>query len=197
MFNRVTIVLILCCLSLFGCKRNAQNYEPKTDTTYASEMTTGRIEDYGCYYAAEGLPQHVFALDLYSDGLQLIDSVYGQDTITLMVGSGTNLYFSDVFLPDSLNTLEGGTYRADTTGAPFTFLPGKTFEGNFTGAYLLRVEQGKLLSHAILPSGSITLSYSGDTINMQFAGKISERQNYSATFSGILKTQKRNERRHL
>ena len=116
-----------------------------------TEYTSAWDERYGVCY--DSIPYAVVALDLYSEGLEL-------DSAHRMQGTGYNLYLSDVFVPDSL--LAAGEYRSDTTAHPFTFLPGRDWEGTPSGMYLLYVEDSQLQSIRVLDSGSVVVR---DTTN--------------------------------
>ena len=81
-----------------------------------------------------------------------------------MNGTGFNLYLSDIFVP--ADTLAPGEYKTITNNqspiTPYTFLPGKDYEGTPTGMYLLYVENGKLQGIQVLDSGSFVMR---DTLN--------------------------------
>lgn len=100
------------------------------------------MEQYGKAY--DSVPHNVFALDLYSDGLSL-------DSTRRIVGTGTNLYISDIFLADSL--LAVGAYHSDTTAATHTFLLGQDFEGTPTGIYLFSVVESANAGVQVVDSG--------------------------------------------
>ncbi len=160
MKDRYIIVLLMAGMAgwivgMTGCS----TYTPQKKATLTSEYTTCYIERYGQAY--DSVPQQVYALDLYSDGLSLSDST------RRIQGTGVNLYLSDLFLPDTL--FQPGTYHSDTTGAPYTFLPGRNFEGSPTGLYLLSVADGQLSSILVLDSGSLSVTLTPDSLyDMQF-----------------------------
>jgi len=168
-------ILMLLCL-LAGCGNSGNR--PAEPSKYDSEVRKAYLQYYGAYYAAEGLPQKVYALDCYSDGLLL-------NKQGVIEGSGTNLYFSDIFVADSLTGLPAGTYTADTTGAPMTFLPGQTYESQISGAYLLLIEEGQLSDYAILTKGTLTVAYEGETAVVHFEGTTSKKKTYTADFRGV------------
>ena len=123
-----------------------------------TEYTSAWEERYGVCY--DSIPYAVVALDLYTDGLTL-------DTAARrMNGTGYNLYLSDIFVPS--DTLTPGTYQSLNIKpstfniTPFSFLPGKDYEGTPTGMYLLYVENGQLQSIQVLDSGSFVMR---DTTN--------------------------------
>ena len=99
-------------------------------------------QDHGhCY---DSVPFSVVSLDLYSEGLTL-------DTNRRMQGSGYNLYLSDIFVPG--DTLASGEYTSlnskHSTLNSYTFLPGRDFDGTPNGAYLLTIDQGKVLNEEL------------------------------------------------
>jgi hypothetical protein len=106
-----------------------------------------------------------------------------------MKGSGYNLYISDIFVPDSL--LTAGTYFADTSAQAFTFLPGRNFDGTPFGIYLLRIEEGKLISIQLLDSGRfVARDTTNNLIDLQFSLYYQNSYNYTTTyethFQGLL-----------
>lgn len=161
---------------LVGCRPHYNT--PSEKSLYASDMRKAYLQYYGTYYAEEGLPQKVYALDCYSEGLRL--NLQGR-----IEGSGTNLYISDLFADPSLEGLPAGTYTSDTTGAPLTFLPGTAYEDQFSGAYLLSIEDGHLMAYTLLPQGTLTVSYEGDTAVLHFEGTTSQKTAYKADYRGV------------
>lgn len=177
-----TKLLFFIFLLLIGCR--PQTNRPD-QATFAKDMHTAYLQYFGAYYAEEGLPQVVCALDCYSDGLKL-------NKKGIMEGSGTNLYISDIFLPaeqasaPGVTMLPEGEYAADTSGNAMTFLPGKTFEGQITGAYLLRIEDDQLVNYTILPTGKLQVSYVGDTVVLHVEAVTAQKQAYTADFRGVM-----------
>ena len=108
----------------------------------------------------------------------------------VMTGTGYNLYLSDIFIAG--NTLEPGTYRSSTSAEPFTFLPGRDYEGTPHGLYLLYVEEDKLQSINVLDSGTMVVR---DTTNnlldlqftLYFRNSYGGRATYKTHFQGELK----------
>ena len=173
---RKYILLLLAVLALSGCRK----YSSSGYRTMPKEYNLAYQEIYGHYY--DSIPYAVVALDLYSEGLEL-------DSAHRMQGTGYNLYLSDIFVPDSL--LEAGTYRSDTSGQAFTFLPGRSFETTPYGMYLLFVEEGKLQSIQVLDSGYMEVC---DTTNAQtdirftlyYKNSYGSRATYKTHFQGPL-----------
>ena len=153
------IVLLLAgLLSLSACK--PVRYIEQT--IFPEKYTLAWEERYGqCY---DSVPYSVVALDLYSDGLTL-------DSVHRMQGTGYNLYLSDIFVAAGSDSLQVGTYTSipqDSLSSftfhlsPFTFLPGRDYEGTPHGIYLLYIENGKLQSIQLFNSGTMVVS---DTTN--------------------------------
>jgi hypothetical protein len=82
------------------------------------------------------------------------------DSAQHIKGTGYNLYLSDIFVPDSL--LATGTYLSDSTGAAFTFLSGRDYDGYPYGTYILKIEEDKITSILLIDSGAIT--YRNDSL---------------------------------
>lgn len=148
------LLYILLPLALLACRR----ITPTTPTTYSATFTSCYLEYYGQAY--DSVPRHVFALDLYSDGVDL-------DSTRIIRGTGNNLYLSDIFLADSLFTeprLPAGTYHSDTSTLSYTFLPGQDFEGTPTGIYLLSIADDAVSSIRVLDSGRFVLTLTPDSL---------------------------------
>ena len=171
----IALILLAACSS-----KNS----PSKPETIASEMTYGKLVYYGQYY--DSIKYHVLALDLYSDGLTL-------DSTDHMVGSGTNLYLSDIFVPLTDTTLADGTYNCSTKPEPMTFYPGKDFEGTPTGTYILQVENAKVSQIILCSDSTFVVSRNGQTTDLLFHLK-SENKSYNIHFKGVLDYE---DRRHL
>ncbi len=170
-------ILFSLALIITSCRPN-NNGQQRSVVVYDTVFNYCIEDLYGAFYGKGGLESNVVSLDLYSDGLTI-----GKQGI--MEGSGTNLYFSDIFLDKKDTVLAAGYYTADTTGKPGTFLPGTRYEGNFTGAYLLRVDDGKLTSYRLLPKGCLTIDMIDDTCLLFFTDSASRRP-YHAHFRSTL-----------
>jgi len=176
--NHLIIALVACLFCIAAC-RPTPGHTPTASSQYDSVMVTAVEEMHGAYYQSGGLEQNVVSLDLYSDGIKLNKKGY-------MTGTGTNLYFSDIFLgqPDSI--LIAGEYTSDTTGVANTFLPGLYYGGNFTGAYLLRVEDGQLTAYALIKEGKMVVECQDDSTFITFEGKLTSGKSYKAQYRGLL-----------
>ena len=176
---RKTLYIFLCaCAIMAGCSPKNGPVKPKT---LDLELTQGSLLYYGQYY--EGLEQDVVALDLYSKGIAF-------ESLGHIVGSGTNLYLSDIFLPKGDSIPHDGFYRCDSTGAENTFLKGVDFEGNPTGTYILEIEESKLSRVILCSDSSFVWKSEGDTVDISF-NLIRNKQPYSAHFRGVLKYEDR------
>lgn len=142
----------------------------------ASDFNRCYIQYHGAYY--DSIAANVLSLDLYSTGLDL-------DSTGYMQGTGTNLYLSDVFVPLTDTVLPAGVYTADTTGSVMTFLPGKDFEGNPTGTYILQVTDSRVSSITLCTDSTMTVAYDRDTLDIQFRLRKTDGRIYTAHYRGI------------
>lgn len=142
----------------------------------ASDFNRCYIQCHGAYY--DSIAANVLSLDLYSAGLDL-------DSTGYMQGTGTNLYLSDVFVPLTDTVLLPGVYTADTTGSVMTFLPGKDFEGNPTGTYILQVTDNKVGSITLCTDSTMTVAYDRDTLDIRFRLRKTDGRIYTAQYRGI------------
>ena len=152
-------------------------------TQHASSVYRGFPQKYNLAYQEiyghcyDSIPYSVVALDLYSEGLEL-------DKDHRMKGTGYNLYLSDIFVPDSL--LEEGSYHSDTTAQPFSFLPGRDYEGTPHGMYLLNIEEGKLQSIQVLDSGSFIYRNDSLLFTLYYHTGYGYKYTYTTHFQGAL-----------
>ena len=177
--KRNNISCLLVSLVLLSCSTTPQ---PQPEPAMPAEFSMALVQEYGPYYQKGGLAQNVVSLDLYSDGLSF-------DSLGLIQGSGTNLYFSDIFLPSESASLQEGIYACDTLASPMTFLPGMNFEGSFTGAYLLYIEDSKLTSILLIEGGEMEVTEKNDSTYIDFRLRYKEnyrQYDYTAHFSGKL-----------
>ena len=162
-----SMVMALC---LVGCNK----YTPSVYKGLPKSYDLAYEEIYGhCY---DSIPYAVVALDLYSEGLEL-------DKNHRIKGTGYNLYLSDIIVPDSL--LETGRYTGATSAEPFTFLPGRDFEGYPHGMYILHIEEDRITNIQVLDSGSFV--YRNDSLLFTLYYRNSYgKATYSPTFCGTL-----------
>lgn len=166
-------LLYIALILLAAC--SSKNTPSKPDAI-ATEMTYGKLVYYGQYY--DSIKYHVLALDLYSDGLTL-------DSTDHMVGNGTNLYLSDIFVPLTDTTLVDGAYNCAKTPGNKTFYPGKDFEGTPTGTYILQVENAKVAQIILCTDSTFIVNRNGQTTDLLFYLK-TEDKSYNIHFKGVL-----------
>lgn len=123
------------------------------------------------------LDQNVFSIDLLSQGL-LFDSVGN------IVGTGYNLYISDIFLPLSDTCLQAGNYQMDTTAAAYTFLPYMNFDGKSTGSYLLDIQNNNLKRIIGFTTGEMQVEYIGEDILLDVTLYTADSTRYHAIYQG-------------
>ena len=170
-------------LGLSSCRKSTSI----TYRTMPKEYVLAWEEIYG--HAYDSVPYPVVALDLYSKGLEL-------DADHRMRGTGYNLYISDIFVPESQGEdtlrLVAGKYHSERTAQPFTFLPGKSWDGQPTGMYVLYVENGKLQTIQMLDSGYIvvkdtTSMFKDIEFTLYYKNSYGSRATYKPHFQGYLR----------
>lgn len=176
--RKLKVLACLLCLLLVACTPN----KPSSYRGLPQQYTTAYEQIYGhCY---DSVPYAVVGLDIYSDGLTL-------DEERRIKGTGYNLCITDIFLPDSL--LEEGTYRSlpyteqgIANPQPFTFLPGRDFEGYPHGMYILNIEEDQVLSIQVLDSGSFVYRNDSLALTLYFRNTYGSRVTYNCYFTGPL-----------
>lgn len=176
--RKLKVLPCLLCLLLSACTPN----KPSSYRGLPQQYTTAYEQIYGhCY---DSVPYAVVGLDIYSDGLTL-------DEERRIKGTGYNLCITDIFVPDSL--LEEGTYRSlpyteqgIADPQPFTFLPGRDFEGYPHGMYILNIEEDKVLSIQVLDSGSFVYRNDSLALTLYFRNTYGSRVTYNCYFTGPL-----------
>lgn len=163
-------LLLLPLFVLPACRYNT----PSERRVFPETYTLAYEEIYGHYYDSTAA---VVALDLYSDGITL-------DENHRIKGTGFNLYLSDIFVPDSL--LVPGTYRTDTTATPFTFLPGRDFEGMPNGIYILDIQEDKVESIQVVDSGAFEYRNDSLLFTLYYRNNGGGVSTYQASFTGTL-----------
>ena len=174
----VTLLTVLTLL--VSCKPSTPTYR----SGMPKEYTQAYEEIYGhCY---DSVPFAVVALDLYSEGVTLNEEHKIQ-------GTGYNLYLSDIFVPDSL--LAPGEYHSihpDSLSSltfnlsPFTFLPGRDFEGMPHGMYLLDIQDDNISRIQLLDSGSFVYRNDSLLFTLYYRNTYGTRSTYNCSFSGAL-----------
>ncbi len=176
--RKLKVLPCLLCLLLLACTPN----KPSSYRGLPQQYTTAYEQIYGhCY---DSVPYAVVGLDIYSDGLTL-------DEERRIKGTGYNLCITDIFVPDSL--LEEGTYRSlpyteqgIADPQPFTFLPGRDFEGYPHGMYILNIEEDQVLSIQVLDSGSFVYRNDSLALTLYFRNTYGSRVTYNCYFTGPL-----------
>ena len=176
--RKLKVLPCLLCLLLVACTPN----KPSSYRGLPQQYTTAYEQIYDhCY---DSVPYAVVGLDIYSDGLTL-------DEERRIKGTGYNLCITDIFVPDSL--LEEGTYRSlpyteqgIADPQPFTFLPGRDFEGYPHGMYILNIEEDKVLSIQVLDSGSMVYRNDSLALTLYFRNTYGSRVTYNCYFTGPL-----------
>lgn len=176
--RKLKVLPCLLCLLLVACTPN----KPSSYRGLPQQYTTAYEQIYGhCY---DAVPYAVVGLDIYSDGLTL-------DEERRIKGTGYNLCITDIFVSDSL--LEEGEYRSlpyteqgIADPQPFTFLPGRDFEGYPHGMYILNIEEDKVLSIQVLDSGSFVYRNDSLALTLYFRNTYGSRVTYNCYFTGPL-----------
>lgn len=166
--------IVIIIMAMFaGCKPVNVPREQKTATD--SVFVVGDFRFYGAYYPS--IEGNVFSIDLLSKGLQF-------DSLFHIVGTGTNLYLSDIFLPATDSVLQSGIYDIDTTAAPYTILPGMRFGRAVTGAYVAQMREGNVTDTLLFTRGQMTLTQWADSINLDFQLFTADSSRYHGTYLG-------------
>ena len=163
MKHRFHIILLFAVLSVSCLTSCHRSYTPIVYQSLDTVLTSGRLEYYGQYYKKEGIDYDVVSLDLYSKGL-------GLNAEGVMEGVGTNLYISDIFVPNAWlekdkpqSVLPEGTYESDSTANLMHFLRGLDYDGNYGGSYVLLMGESGYKVYPIT-EGKMTVTYIGDTL---------------------------------
>ena len=171
--KKIVILPVLAGITLafISCRPSSPSAYRGLPKTYATAYTTA----YGhCY---DSIAAAVIMLDLYSDGLELTKENGIQ-------GTGYNLCFSDVLVPDSL--LEEGEYRSANTAEPFTFLAGRSYEGYPHGAYILNIEEDKIKNIQLVDSGSFVYRNDSLLFTLYYRNTYGGKATYQCSFAGTL-----------
>ncbi len=167
------IVLLLALLT--ACHH--RNKPDDMTMPYDSVYVMADIQWHKQYYPL--LDKQVFSIDLLTDGL-VFDSAYH------IMGTGMNLYFSDIFLPMTDSALQEGVYRMDSTATDYTFLPYMNFEGNITGCYMLDIQESKVQRIIGFTAGEFEITSLGDDdIRMDISLYMADSTRYRATYQGL------------
>lgn len=168
-FYIAILILVAACVPQ---NKPTQPTHIQVDSIY----TSTDLRSYGDYYQSG---HQIYALDLLSEGLEY-------DSAGYIVGSGCNLYLSDIFThKDSTTGLPAGTYHMDSTAKEGCFLRGMEFESNITGTYLLVIQENTIQKMLLFKSGTMTIDYTyGDTL-LKFDLYTADSTHYHATYKGL------------
>lgn len=171
--------IFLIIIVLAACNPHSHNNEPninKTIADYDSVYLIADVQWHKQFYPL--LERQLFSIDLLSDGLSF-------DSTHHIVGTGCNLYLSDIFLPINQTYLQNGTYTIDTTAGNFTFLPYMNFEGEITGCYLLDIQENKIQRIIGFTAGKMQLSYiNKENIHIDLSLYTADSTHYHAIYQG-------------
>ena len=185
---KIHIILFLAILLANVMTSCHRSYTPIVYQSLDTVLVSGQLEYYGRYYKKEGVDYDVVSLDLYSKGLGLNDE--GR-----MEGVGTNLYISDIFVPNTIlekdkpqSVLPEGTYQSDSTANLMHFLRGLDYDGNYGGSYVLLMGESSY-SVQIITEAEMTVAYVGDTLVLDGIAKLQgKKQPYPFHYRNILPT---------
>lgn len=165
------IAIILLAISC----RPSNNPTIPTVVKADSIFTKLNIQAHGDYYHSQ---HQVYSIDLLSDGLDF-------DSAGYIVGSGYNLYLSDIFAASDCTThLPAGTYTMDSTAKEMTFLHGMHFDGDVTGTYLLDVKENQIQRIILFTGGTMTVDYINEDTILEFNLYLSDSTIYRASYTG-------------
>ncbi len=165
-------ILLLVASVVAGCRVKGR---PNPPVVAPDEYELAYVESFGRFY--DSVPLNVFGLDLYGGDLYL-DSTYH------MVGTGWNLYLSDIFLAEK--QLMPGDYHSDPDPKAYTFLPGMDFEGMPHGSYLLQIENAGIVDIRVFEEGCMHVEQIGDTMDVSIYFTQKQDTIYRAHFRGVL-----------
>lgn len=136
------------------------------------------FQHHGDYYESG---HQVYAIDLLSDGLDY-------DSMGYIVGTGYNLFFSDIFAPkDSTMRIPAGSYNMDSVAREMTFLRGMYFEGDVTGTYLLEIDDQQIQRIVLFTAGSMTIDYVGNDTLLYIDLYTADSTHYHAIYRGYVR----------
>ena len=169
-------ILLLLLILVTGCRYQSNRPDVDNIVQYDSIYVIADMQWHKQYYPL--LDRQVFSIDLLSEGLDF-------DSAHHIMGTGLNLYFSDIFMSMTDNELQEGLYRMDTTTAAQTFLPYQYFEGgNITGCYMLDIEESKIQRIIGFTAGEFTLTSLGEDIRMDILLYTEDSTCYHAIYQG-------------
>ena len=170
------ILIFAAGLLVASCGNNGK----PDPVVFSKKLDKGYAVFYGNYYSAEGINRNVLSLDIYSPTITI-------DSLGRIGGTGTNVYLSDIFIDTADTLMRRGEYKTDTTYLSYTFLAGIEYENHYSGAYLLNIKDNGY-DVTLVKSGTMTLSYSGDSTIIDFSLLLdnANRTVYTGQYRGIL-----------
>lgn len=162
MFKQIILPIFCLFTSVFFYSCNNGINEPTNNVTLRQPFTNGYSVYYGTYYDYLGIDAHVFELDLYTEGL-------GLDSTGQYVGTGQNLYMTDIFSIGSDSLLAEGNYTIDTLYqyTAGSILGGESYGGIPGGAQLINVSSTGI-SYDYIKSGTMEVKYRNDSVLIAF-----------------------------
>ena len=171
-----TYLYIAILVLAIACTPHNKPTRPTTIQQVDSIYTESDYRIHGDYYHSG---HQVYSIDLLSEGLDY-------DSLGHIVGTGCNLYLSDVFAPkDSTQRLPSGTYEMNSTAKDMHFLHGMYFDGSVTGTYLLMIQENQVQRILLFVGGTITVDYmEDDNVVLDFDLYLADSTHYHATYTG-------------
>lgn len=158
-----------------ACTPHNKPTRPTTIQQVDSIYTESKFRLYGDYYNSG---HQVYSIDLLSEGLDY-------DSTGHIIGTGCNLYLSDIFVPkDSTQRLPAGRYEMDSVAKDMRFLRGMYFDGSVTGAYLLMIQESQIQRIILLKRGTMTIKYVEDDVFLDFNLYLADSTRYHCTYTG-------------
>ncbi len=180
MFKQITryIFCLLAGILLYSCGNGIN--EPTPNVTLRQPFTAGYAVYYGTYYDYLSIDAHVFELDLYTEGL-------GIDSTGQYVGTGQNLYMTDIFSLGCDSLLTEGIYTVDTLYqyTAGSILGGESYGGIPGGAQLINVSSTGI-SYDYIKSGTMEVKYRNDSVFIAFKLQTQQELQIESQFNGIL-----------
>ncbi len=169
------LILLLPLLPCFSACSGGNGPVRRQTAAIDTVFTHARVRTYGRYY--KGLDMKVVSLDLYSKDLLTDGDTTG--------GSGTNLWFSDIFIDTTDTCLPEAEYTIDSLPRLHSALPALTFDGLMTGSCLIQVVDGQVQDLTGFSDGRFTVRYEGDTAVMDFRLTTASQRTYHGVYRGV------------
>ena len=180
MSKKITLYIFCLLAGILPYSCDNRKNEPSKNVVLRQPFTAGYAVYYGAYYDYLGIDAHVFELDLYTEGL-------GIDSTGQYVGSGQNLYMTDIFSLGNDSLLAEGIYSIDTLYqyTPGSILGGESYGDIPGGAQLINVSSTGI-SYDYIRSGTMEIKYRNDSILIHFKLLTQQELQIESQFNGIL-----------